>query len=86
MGGHIDDADPLEDADLRSGKPDPIRGVHGVEEVGDECANGVIHLGDLEHTSGGGTAPRTVRFRVSSVQGIQFEGNIAQAQVGERGY
>ena len=44
MDGHIDDADPLEDANLRGGKPDPLRGVHGIEEVGDEFANGVIHL------------------------------------------
>ena len=43
MDGHIDDADPLEDANLRGGKPNPLRCAHGVEEVGDECADGVVH-------------------------------------------
>ena len=44
MNSHIDDAYPLEDANLRGGKPDPLRGAHGIEEVGDKGANGVIHL------------------------------------------
>ena len=70
MGGHIDDADLLEDADLRSGKPDPGRGVHGVEEVGDECANGVIHRCDRSTLLAEALRPRTARFRVSWVQGV----------------